>query len=323
MKRIVVILLSLGIVAGGLVGCSNHLKTNIVSQSSSDSSKMPRKEAVFPRTYIDSKGNKISIEKQPQRIAMVAFPLVETMFALNAPPVAAPQVTVMTQWDSLKPYLAANSLIDLGSQTSINLEKLLDVEPELIIGTRYNEEIYDELSKIAPVVLLDTQPLSLDWRSVPREIAKVIGKEQDAEMRIAQLELLIVQSRDKLLPYQEETFAFLALADKGSFGIYGKQNYPAYFDDQSGLGLHVPNGYPEKTGRISLERLAELNPDHIFLMKVPGIEKKMEDLKGNSIWSALQAVKRGHVYFLDRSGFTVGIVATEYGVKSVVKTLAK
>jgi iron complex transport system substrate-binding protein len=322
MTRIVVILLSLVIVTGGLVGCSNQPKINIVSKSS-DSSEMPGKEAAFPRTYIDSKGNKIIIEKQPQRIAMVAFPLVETMFALNAPPVAAPQVTVMSQWDSLKPYLAANSLIDLGSQTSINLEKLLDVEPELIIGTRYNEEIYDELSKIAPVVLLDTQPLSLDWRSVPREIAKVIGKEQDAEARIAQLEWLIVQSRDKLLPYQEETFAFLALADKGSFGIFGKQNYPAYFDDQSGLGLHAPNGYPERTGRISLERLAELNPDHIFLMKVPGIEKKLEDLKGNSIWSALQAVKGGHVYFVDRSGFTVGIVATEYGVKSVVKTLAK
>jgi iron complex transport system substrate-binding protein len=323
MKKIVVLVLSFTVFIGGVIGCSSQPNTNVASNQSSDSVQMPGKEAAFPRTYVDSKGNKVIIEKQPQRIAIVAFPLVETMFALNTPPVAAPQVTVMSQWNSLKPYLAANSLIDLGSQTSINLEKLLEVEPDLIIGTRYNEEIYDDLSRIAPVVLLDTQPLSLDWRGVPREIAKVIGKEQTVEARIAKLEGLIAQSRDKLSPYKEETFAFLTLADKGTFYAFGKQNYPAYFDAQSGLGLHPPNGYPEKTGRLSLERLAELNPDHIFLMKVAGVEKRLEALKDNSIWNALQAVKAGKVYFVDRSGFTVGILATEYGVNSVVQTLTE
>jgi iron complex transport system substrate-binding protein len=57
----------------------------------------------------------------------------------------------------------------------------------VVLDFNFNEEIYDDLSKIAPVVLLDTQPLSLDWRGVPREIAKVIGKEQTAEARIAKL----------------------------------------------------------------------------------------------------------------------------------------
>jgi iron complex transport system substrate-binding protein len=323
MKKIVVLVLSFAVFMGGLIGCGSQPKPNAAFKQSSDSVEIPGKEAAFPRTYIDSRGNKIMIEKQPQRIAIVAFPLVETMFALNTPPIAAPQVTVMSQWDSLKPYLAANSLIDLGSQTSINLEKLLEVKPDLIIGTRYNEEIYEDLSKIAPVILLDTKPLSLDWRSVPREIAKVIGKKQTAEASIAQLEWLITESRGKLSPYKEETFAFLTLADKGSFGVFGKQIYPAYFDAQNGLGLQVPDGYPEKTGRLSLERLAELNPDHIFLMKVAGVEKKLEELKGNSLWNALHAVKAGNVYFIERSGFTVGVLAAEYGVKSVVNTLTK
>lgn len=321
MKKIVVFILSLMVFTGGLIGCVNQWKASVASNQLSDSVEMPGKEAGFPRTYIDSKGNKIIIEKQPQRIAIVAFPLVETMFALNTQPVAAPQVTVMSQWDSLKPYLAGNSLIDLGSQTSINLEKLLEIEPDLIIGTKYNEEIYEELSKIAPVILLDTQPLSLDWKSVPREIAKVIGKERTVEARIAEIEGLITESREKLSPYKDETFAFLTLADKSSFGVFGKQIYPAYFDGQSGLGLKAPNGYPEKTGRLSLERLAELNPDHIFIMKVPGAEKKLESLKSNSLWNALPAVKEGKVHLIDRSAFTIGMLATEYGVKSIVNTL--
>lgn len=323
MKRTVVFLLSLAVFTSFLTGCSNQSVTNLTSNQSTDSVESPQTLADFPRTYIDSKGNKVVIEKRPQRIATVAFLLVETMFSLDTPPTAAPQVTTMSQWSSLKPYISANSVIDLGIQTSVNLEKLLEVKPDLIIGTRYNEEIYEDLSRIAPVVLLDTQPLSLDWRNVPREIAKLIGKEEIAEARILKLEGLIAQSRDKLSPYKDETFSFLTLADKGAFLVYGHHNYPAYFDVQNGLGLHPPTGHPQKTGRLSLERLADLNPDHIFLMKVPGVEKRLEALKDNSIWNSLHAVKNGHVYFIDRSAFTVGILAIEYGVKSIVETLTK
>ena len=72
-----------------------------------------------------------------------------------------------------------------------------------------------------------------------------------------------------------------------------------------------------------MERLAELNPDHLFIMKVPGAEKKLESLKGNSLWNALPAVKEGKVHLIDRSAFTIGMLATEYGVKSIIAALAQ
>ena len=135
MIKIAAIMLSFVLFTGVLAGCGNQSKT-IVASPASDNIESPGKAAAFPRTYIDSKGNTVRIERQPQRIAIVAFPLAETMFALNTPPAASPQVTVMPQWDSLKPYLAGSSIMDLGSQTSINLEKLLEAAPDLIIGTR-------------------------------------------------------------------------------------------------------------------------------------------------------------------------------------------
>ncbi|MDF2876855.1 MAG: yfmC 2 [Sporomusa sp.] len=324
MNRMLLLILSFAILTGVLAGCSAQpAKTTPVPKPAS-SMERPGQEAAFPRIYVDAKGHQVIIEKPPERIAVVFFHLMDTMFTLSTPPVAIPQLQgFMSEWESLKPYLAANPVIDLGKQTSINLERVLEVQPDLIIGGGLNERIYGELSKIAPVVLLDTQELSRDWRSVPREVAKIIGQEQVAEERIIQLERLIAQSRDKLAPYKNETVIVVTLDDKGTFNTYGPQSLPAYFDAESGLGLRAPAGYPEKIGRLSLERLAELNPDHIFIKKNNGVEKRLERLSDNSIWYTLKAVKNQNIYFLDQSVFTIGALAVEYGVNSIVKSLVK
>ncbi|WP_246105393.1 ABC transporter substrate-binding protein [Sporomusa termitida] len=315
--------MSIVILAGVLAGCGNQTQQEFVAKPAGSVEKLG-KDAAFPRIYTDAKGREIFIAKQPERIAIIFFNLVDSMFMLNTPPVAATQMQgFLSEWESLKPYLAVNPVIDLGRQTSANLEKVLEVQPDLIIGGILNEGIYNELSMIAPVVLLDTRELARDWRNVPREVAKVIGQEQTAEQRIIEIESLIEQSRAKLAPCKTETVAVITLDDKGNFYIYGTQSLPAFFDAESGLGLAVPAGYPVNVGRISLERLAELNPDHIFLKKNKGIEIRRERLGDNSIWNALKAVKQGNVYFLDQSFFTVGALAVQCGVNSIVESLTK
>ncbi len=317
----IVLLLSLAISAGMLAGCGNQAKQEIVSKPVGSVEKLVQ-ETAFPRIYTDAKGHAVFIKKKPERIAIMFFHLADSMFILNTPPVAAPQLQgFLSDWESLKPHLAVNPVIDLGRQTSINLEKVLEVQPDLIIGGILNEGMYDELSMIAPVALLDTRELAGDWREVPREVAKIIGQEQLAEQRIIEIEILIEQARAKLAPYKNETVAIITLDDKGNFNIYGTQSLPAFYNAESGLGLSAPAGYPAKIGRISLERLADLNPDHIFLKKNKGIEARLARLGDNSIWNALQAVKLGNVYFLDQSVFSVGALAVKYGVNSVVESL--
>lgn len=323
MNRLWFLLAALVIFTGFLTGCGNHPRGTPAVQPGGRLDN-PGQEAAFPRTYVDARGHEVVIDRKPERVASVFFHLVDTMFTLDMPPVATPQLQgFMSEWESLKPYLAINPVLDLGKQTSVNLEKVLEIQPDLILGGSFNEGIYDDLAKIAPVVLVDTQENFYNWRSVLREVAKVTGKEQTAEKHIAKLEELIVQSRDKLAPYKNETFTIISLDDKGTFNVYGTQCLPVYFDAESGLGLRTPLGYPEKVGRFSLERLAELNPDHIFLKKNKGAEQRLARLKDNSIWNSLQAVKRGNVYFLDQSVFTIGTLAIEYGVNSIVGSLVK
>lgn len=323
MNRILSLILLLVIFTGALAGCGSQQAKIPVAKPVSSGEDAGREDG-FPRTYVDAKGHTVVLEKRPERIAIVFFHLMDTMFTLGTPPVAAPQLHgFMSEWESLKPYLAVNPVIDLGRQTSVNLERVLEVQPDLIIGGSLNEGIYRDLSRIAPVVLLDTQELTREWRTIPREVAKLIGKEAVAEQRIIQLEQMIAQSRDRLAPYKHETFAFVTLDDKGTIFVFGSQSLPAFFDTESGLGLQTPVGYPEKIGRFSLERLAELNPDHIFLKSNKGIETRLERLSDNAIWHTLKAVKNKNIYFLDQSVFTAGVLAVEYGVASVVESLSK
>ncbi|MOA60224.1 Fe(3+)-citrate-binding protein YfmC precursor [compost metagenome] len=72
---------------------------------------------------------------------------------------------------------------------------------------------------------------------------------------------------------------------------------------------------------VSLEKLAELDADHIFLVNSEGAGTA-EALK-RSIWLSLPAVKAGHVYTMpkERSWLYSGIIANEGIVDDVLQSL--
>ncbi|MDU4962494.1 MAG: ABC transporter substrate-binding protein [Sporomusaceae bacterium] len=259
----------------------------------------------------------------PQRVALVFFHFGDALLSLERPPVAAPQVNTLKNWASLKPYLAGSPVIDLGRQSSLNMERLLDVQPELIIGERYNAGRYHALARIAPVVLLDNQKLFRDWRDILREVAALTGREAAAEARILRVERLIAAARPRLSTVRDDSFAFLAPFEKGMFFAYGRARLPAFLDPETGLGLKTPAGYTNTAARLSLEGVALLNPDHIFLSRFPGDARRLAELQKSPVWNALAAVKRGNVHFLDQSAFLAGSLAVEYGVNSVVTSLTE
>ncbi|MGV2719997.1 UNVERIFIED_CONTAM: hypothetical protein PO554_26395, partial [Klebsiella pneumoniae] len=86
----------------------------------------------WPRTYVDALGREIVLEKKPEKVALLFFRNFEHLFLLDEAPVAATDLDVLQEWESLAPY-KDKQIVDIGSMTSPNLEKLLEVGPDLII----------------------------------------------------------------------------------------------------------------------------------------------------------------------------------------------
>ncbi|PHM05703.1 ABC transporter substrate-binding protein [Nostoc sp. 'Peltigera malacea cyanobiont' DB3992] len=80
--------------------------------------------------------------------------LVEPTFALGVKPIIAPKDAV----DKLRQLVGKlKGIEDIGLE-SPNLEKLLRIKPDLILGLSSHQDIYSLLSHIAPTVLATFDP---------------------------------------------------------------------------------------------------------------------------------------------------------------------
>jgi ABC-type Fe3+-hydroxamate transport system substrate-binding protein len=63
------------------------------------------------------------------------------------------------------------------NQKILHLEKILRLKPDLILSNSYMKDIYEQLSQIAPTVVLNYPWPPLGWKKQLEELAQILGKE--------------------------------------------------------------------------------------------------------------------------------------------------
>ncbi len=318
MKKLLGLIVSLALMTGILAGCASTPVEN--NTSTPEISSM---EAAWPRVYTDALGREVVLEKKPEKPALLFFRNFEHLFLLGEPPVAATEIDMLSEWATLTPYKEKYDIADIGSMGAPNVEKLLEIEPDLIIMYSGQYENYGaEMEKIATVITVDSN--ENNWQGALREYGKIFGKEEQAENEIKKIENLITTSKQNLEAYSDKTFGVIMLGDK-QFWAFTTQ---FVFNPDNGLGLNPPNNYVDMTIKgkeISLEGLAAMNPDYMFVADISGSSGKLEnylkDLKSNSVWNSLNAVKSGNVYALDSSIAAGGPLGVELGVRTIIESI--
>lgn len=302
-----------------LAGCSgNNPNSNqpetkqegvsVVSNGQAASSEENPAEAAYPRTIIDDAGNEVKLEQQPQRIAVLHALYMEYFFALDTPPIASSNAEEALQnYATLQPYANTAEVIDLGSGREINLEKVMEAEPDVIVTfIGHAESIYEGLKQIAPVVLID---YSSNWDEAAMLCAQIIGKENEAQQLIEETKAIIAETQNKMGAIQQKSFALLRVGSNATFSAQGTKN-TNYYDPDHGFGLGVPNGYPEDGTELSLEALAEMNPDYIILQHDIAVSQAaVKEKESLAVWNMLDAVKNERILYLDNSLNTGSILA--------------
>jgi iron complex transport system substrate-binding protein len=275
-------------------------------------------DAQYPLTYVDATGEEVVIEKKPERMASNYVPYWEYLMALDTPPIATAYAQhYRDTWVPFQSY-DISGVIDLG-EGEMNLEKLAEVSPDLILVAKYDAGV-ENLKKIAPVIVLDPQ-VRVDWRFGVREIGKVIGESEAAENKVQEMEKKIEDARARLTEkYENETVMVVSIMGKDRYFCARR---PDFFDAEVGLGLVAPEGYPlgNDYEQVALEAFAQMDPDHIFLVVFEGDEAIVEELKDSSIWKSLTAAQNDQVYILNGAAHAASILATEYTVDAIVTHL--
>lgn len=188
---------------------------------------------------------------------------------------------------------------DLGG-FPMDLEKLVDLKPDLIIGSR--EADIEKYQKIGTTVFLPyweegatTGPLNKF-----RRIAEIFGKQQEAEQWIGEYEQKVEEAKKKIVGIVKpgETVSVVSLKDGKSLIVFAAEggNYgsPTIYQmlqlPPTEHALNMKEGYMD----ISLEVMPQYMGDHIFVFGSK--DAGADDILSNEVWKSLPAVKKGQVY---------------------------
>jgi iron complex transport system substrate-binding protein len=292
-RRLLPSLALLVILSIALAACSGAADAPTTSAGVSvDASPAPASAAaspvMFPLTLIDDEGTAIQIPEEPQRIISLTPAVTETLFAIGA----GPRVVATTDFDDYPPE--AVDLPDVASYTSVDIEKIVGLAPDLVIagGNGFNDpEALGRLRSLGiPIVVIYAPDVATVLSDIDL-VGEAVGRSEAAAALTASMRTRIdaVTTATASLSRPRTFYELDATKD-----IYG----PA---DDSFLQemLKLAGAEPITTGSptvfsIPLETLVAADPE-IILLGDAAYGVTPEQVAARPGWSSMTAVTSGAI----------------------------
>ncbi|NJR38644.1 MAG: ABC transporter substrate-binding protein [Leptolyngbyaceae cyanobacterium CSU_1_4] len=183
-------------------------------------------------------------------------------------------------------------------RTQPNLEKIVALEPDLVIGANgFHDQVLAKLQSLG-VETLTTELNS--WRSLEdltRNLAATIQADPDPLLQsyqqclptqpaLPETSTLVLVSRQPLLSPNEASWSGDLLTQ------YGVVNVVAELQGQSPIQGYVT---------LSPEKVLQINPNILILVNIEG--ENIDEFKSEPFWKDLKAVQNNKVYVLEYYGF--------------------
>lgn len=247
---------------------------------------------------IEYLGESYEVPEKVERIVVTgAMEAMEDMVVLDVHPVGA--IAIGGKFPEL--YASVTDKAEsIGEKIKPNFEKILELNPDVILGsTKFPEEVQSKLEKIAPTILVSH--ISTNWESNLNLLAELTGKQADAEKILSTYKADIEAAKSTLTEkLQDQKVAAIRIRG-GQAYVYPKEvflNAVLYGE----LGLAVPNEVAKAKSQeaISVEQLADMNPDYLFVQfstdENADAPNALEDFKKNPIIQNITAFKNDRVF---------------------------
>lgn len=296
-RRAIRLLLLMILTIGVITACSGQL-------SQKTASPQPQQPSADCRMVKHAVGE-TCVPANPQRVIVLGNTELDNVLALGVKPVG---VAMAFAPGHVKEKLAGVEDVALYPP---NLEKILLLKPDLILGSKYLGDVYPQLSQIAPTVF-DEGSTSGTWKQQLMLYAEALGKTQVAQQLMndynARLEKFKAQMGEQL----KQTEVSVLNIRPTLVRLYRKNTFCGTILEDAGLS-RPPDPYKDlPIVDINKERLRDIDADVLFvwtyddemLSREPGAQTALKQLKGDPLWSQLSAVQKGKVY--EVPGYWIG-----------------
>ena len=247
--------------------------------------------AANERTVTDEKGT-FKISGTPQRVIALEYSFVDALASVGVSPVGvADDKDVNRILKSIRDQVEPWTSVGMRPQPS--LEVISQLKPDLIIAdVQRHSPAYDDLSKIAPTLILKSRGENYQENlEAAMKIGVVLNKEQEMKSRIEEHRLIMAEYKTKFA--SSDTMQFAVATEKGMWP-HGPESYAGSVLTSLGINSPIPNETERAYVEVSLEQLLKTNPD--WLLIGPYSDATIVDTwKKSPLFNLLNAQKQQHV----------------------------
>lgn len=274
---------------------------------------------------VQSVKGEVKIPSNPKKIVDISGSSEELLLAGHKPVATANVDSYET--DKLPSYIREElkdvKIVGHSMMDTMDMEAILEVNPDLIIMSQRQEKIYDQLKEIAPVVMM--KDYANDWRSKLTDVSKLFDKEEEAKSWLQKYDEKAIKLGKEVIEKNGEKTYLPVLASSGQFMVFSDGGIGTLINDD--MKLARPKNMPKQDGitlpMVSMEGLTDIDADHIVVIAT---ESDKKDLENSAIWAQIRAVKDGNVTILDAAPFfsqSYNPIGKELLLESVKNELTK
>lgn len=260
------------------------------------------------------------LKKAPKRIVILDNLYGEILDPLDITPVGATTGQADSQEFSTlfkKQYKDAK-VVSVGWQGNPDLDKIAELKPDLILMTREQEDLYDELSEIAPTVgyQINTDE-NWDYHETSLKVAEIFDKRDEMKKDLDRLDAReAVFAENVKAKFGDQKLMYLRVTDNDiryyAYGHFG------YLYDTYHFNRAETFNPDDMFQVIDPDKLKDINPD-LLIVQADSQELLDNKLKNTPVWTSLKAVQNNKVIYADYSTYMLGfgIVSQEAIMKQI------
>lgn len=247
------------------------------------------------------------LKKVPKRIVILDNLYGEILDPLHITPVGATTGQADSQEFSTlfkKQYKDAK-VVSVGWQGSPDLDKIAELKPDLILMTGEQEDLYEELSEIAPTVgyQINTDE-NWDYHETSLKVAEIFDKRDEMKKDLDRVDAReAVFAENVKAKFGNQKLMYLRVTDNDiryyAYGHFG------YLYDTYHFNRAETFNPDDMFQVINPDKLKDINPD-LLIVQADSQELLDNKLKNNPVWSSLKAVQNNKVIYADYSTYMLG-----------------
>ncbi|WP_347101550.1 ABC transporter substrate-binding protein [Streptococcus salivarius] len=260
------------------------------------------------------------LKKAPKRIVILDNLYGEILDPLDITPVGATTGQADSQEFSTlfkKQYKDAK-VVSVGWQGNPDLDKIAELKPDLILMTGDQEDLYEELSEIAPTVgyQINTDE-NWDYHETSLKVAEIFDKRDEMKKDLDRLDAReAVFAENVKAKFGDQKLMYLRVTDNDiryyAYGHFG------YLYDTYHFNRAETFNPDDMFQVIDPDKLKDINPD-LLIVQADSQELLDNKLKNSPVWTSLKAVQNNKVIYADYSTYMLGfgIVSQEAIMKQI------